>query len=626
LKKPLQNPDQTPLADFSERLARRFKAVALFNNADEYTSVFKTMEHPKKPGVQEMNHMNAGHTALSILNPSESLPRIFMMRLLDSKDMTSGFLVAEINPDYLWGTDQGNALPTNTEVFIFDETKNLLFTSLSNKEPFTRRVGLKLKNSASGEFEWTHGNEKYLASYRTIFMKPRFLEYGWTVVLSQSRADVLAPMSDFKTIFFLVVLMSLWVVLLFSIYYIRKSMVPVELLKKGTRRIAMKDFDYKVQITSRDEFAELGKAFNEMSDRLNRQFRALDTMSEIDRAILSSLKSRIIVETVIKRMYDLFACDFAAISLMDSEQNSTARVYFSYHNQKNKLCEQSFEFSAHDLEALHANPEYFIIQADENLLPYLSPFVKSGIKSFLVLPILLNKKMSAFISIGRLQVEVFREDDITQARRIADQVAVALSNAKLIKELEELNWGTLKALARTVDAKSSWTAGHSERVTDMALEIGGVLGLPLEKLENLHRAALLHDIGKIGVPVAVLDKPGKLNDEEYQLVKMHPQIGAKILEPIAAYKKVIPIVLQHHERHDGKGYPAGLSGDAIDIGARILAVADVFDAMISDRPYRAGWPVSQVIDMISQEAGLQFHPDVVEVFLDIMKMEKIKVA
>jgi len=625
-KKPLQDPGQKPLADFNERLASRFKAVALFNDMDEYTSVFKTMDNPKKPGVQEIKHMSAGNTAISVLNPTGSWPRIFMMRRVDSKALKSGFLVAEINPAYLWGIDQGNALPPNTDVCVLDKSNNMLFSSFSNQDSFSNRVRIKLNSSASGQFEWVHENEKYLVSYRTIFMKPRFLVHGWTVALSQSKADVLSPMSDFKTIFPLVVLMSLWGVLLFSIYYIRKSMVPLELLKKGTRRIAMKDFDYRVQITSRDEFEELATDFNEMSDRLDRQFKALDTMAEIDRAILSSLETRITVETVIHRMYDWFACDFVAISLIDSERNNTARTYFSYYNQKNELGEQSLEFSTYGLEALHGHPEYLIIQADKNVLPYLSPFAKSEIKSFLILPIFLNKKLSAVITIGRFQVKVYREEDITRARQMADQVAVALSNASLIKELEQLNWGTLKALARTVDTKSSWTAGHSERVTDMALEIGAVLGLTPEKLDNLHRAALLHDIGKIGVPVAILDKPGKLDDEEYRIIKKHPQIGAKILEPIAAYKEIIPIVLQHHERHDGKGYPAGLSGDAIDIGARILAVADVFDALTSDRPYREGWALERVIDLITHEASRQFDPDVVEAFLEIMKIQKTKVA
>ena len=205
-------------------------------------------------------------------------------------------------------------------------------------------------------------------------------------------------------------------------------------------------------------------------------------------------------------------------------------------------------------------------------------------------------------------------------------MAVALSNATLIDELDQLNWGTLKALARTVDAKSSWTAGHSTRVTETALKIGSAMRLPPNKLDDLHRAALLHDIGKVGVPAAILDKPGALDDDEYALIKKHPAIGARILEPIASYKDILPMVVQHHERYDGKGYPGGLSGDEIDIGARILAVADTFDAVKSDRPYRKGWALERAIDLITKEAGHQFDPDVVEAFLEIMRPEKIKPA
>jgi HD-GYP domain-containing protein (c-di-GMP phosphodiesterase class II) len=160
----------------------------------------------------------------------------------------------------------------------------------------------------------------------------------------------------------------------------------------------------------------------------------------------------------------------------------------------------------------------------------------------------------------------------------------------------------------------------------MALKIGAALGLSPDKLDDLHRAALLHDIGKVGVPAAILDKPGALDDDEYALIKKHPAIGARILEPIVSYKEIIPMVLQHHERYDGKGYPCGISGDEIDIGAKILSVADTFDAVTSDRPYRKGWALERAIDLITEEAGRQFDPDVVDVFLTIMKQEKTKAA
>jgi HD-GYP domain-containing protein (c-di-GMP phosphodiesterase class II) len=137
-------------------------------------------------------------------------------------------------------------------------------------------------------------------------------------------------------------------------------------------------------------------------------------------------------------------------------------------------------------------------------------------------------------------------------------------------------------------------------------------------MQVLHRAALLHDIGKIGIPATILDKPAKLDDEEYRLIKEHPRMGVRILEPVSAYAEILPLVLQHHERFDGQGYPNGLSGDAIILGARILAVADVYDALVSDRPYRSPWTAQQAIELIKEEAGRQFDPLVVKVFLKVL--------
>ena len=197
-------------------------------------------------------------------------------------------------------------------------------------------------------------------------------------------------------------------------------------------------------------------------------------------------------------------------------------------------------------------------------------------------------------------------------------MAVALSNSRLMEKLNKLNWGTLWALARAVDAKSPWTAGHSGRVTKMALKIAEVLIPDPRERENLHRAALLHDIGKLGIAADILDKPGKLTDEEYEIIKSHPRIGARILQPIEEYESIIPVVLHHHERFDGKGYPEGLSGNSIPFGARILAVADVFDAMKSDRPYRAGMPLERVMGIIQEESGRQFDPEVVEALMSVI--------
>jgi putative nucleotidyltransferase with HDIG domain len=190
------------------------------------------------------------------------------------------------------------------------------------------------------------------------------------------------------------------------------------------------------------------------------------------------------------------------------------------------------------------------------------------------------------------------------------------------KKLDRLNWGTLTALARAIDAKSPWTAGHSERVTQLALEMGQHLGFTQESLDLLNRAGLLHDIGKIATPAEILDKPGRLTDEERRIICQHPEKGERILEPIEDFAAIVPIAMQHHERFDGKGYPAGLAGEEITLGARILAVADVFDAVTSERPYRKGMPFEKAIGIIKEGAGTQFDPKIVEVFLAIMNRER----
>lgn len=623
----LLNGSEKPLSVVvNERQSNRFEAVVLYNTASGYRPIYKKMNNLKKPGAKEINHIHTGKTALSVIKHSGSLPQIIMIRLVDPTHPDSGYLIGEISPSYLWGVDQGNTLPPATEVSVLDDADHLLFTSFSNEDPCIEKAGPFLQNRVSGKFEMAHENEIHLASYRKIFLSRLFLVDSWTVLLTQSKADVLSPMSEFKTIFPAVVLMTFWVVLILSIYYIRKSLVPVELLKKGTRRIAMKNFESQVNLTSGDEFEELAMDFNKMAAQLNRQFKTLDTKAEIDRAILSSLDTKVIVETVIHRMYDWFVCDSVAIYLMDSKRDHVSRAYSGHYYKRDHLSETSVEFSASDVEMLHAHPEYLVIEPNKEGLSFLSIIVGHGIKSFLILPIFLNEKLAAVITIGRSHSEDYDAEDIIQARQAADQVAVALSNAILIEELELLNLGTLKALARAVDAKSSWTAGHSERVTKVALEIGAVFGLSQKEMQNLHRAALLHDIGKLGVPVDILDKPDKLDDNEYDMIKKHPKIGARILEPIASYRDIIPIVLQHHERYDGKGYPDGLSGDAINIGARILAVADVFDALSSDRPYRKGWNMEHVLDLIKKEAGRQFDPEIVKIFLSMIGQRKTKAA
>ena len=186
-------------------------------------------------------------------------------------------------------------------------------------------------------------------------------------------------------------------------------------------------------------------------------------------------------------------------------------------------------------------------------------------------------------------------------------------------KLENAYLESIETLRRTVDAKDTYTRGHSDRVSAYSVLIGRKLGLSEEDINLLKLGGLFHDIGKIGVPDTILQKPGKLTDDEYSEIKNHPTIGAHILSNATIFKDIIPIVKHHHERYDGHGYPSKLSGNDIPYLARITAVADTFDAMTSKRSYRDALSMEYVKSEFARCAGTQFDPEIAKVFLDLLE-------
>ena len=169
------------------------------------------------------------------------------------------------------------------------------------------------------------------------------------------------------------------------------------------------------------------------------------------------------------------------------------------------------------------------------------------------------------------------------------------------------------------DSKDSYTEGHSERVSNYAELLADKLGVSVEEKERIKKASLLHDLAKIGVPDKVLNKKGSLNDDEFAIIKEHPVLGAKILKPIEQFKDIIPYVLYHHESYDGSGYPHGISGDSIPFGARIIAVADVFDALTTGRSYRDAFPLEDAIKELEKIKGIKLDPYLTDIFLQIVR-------
>lgn len=207
--------------------------------------------------------------------------------------------------------------------------------------------------------------------------------------------------------------------------------------------------------------------------------------------------------------------------------------------------------------------------------------------------------------------------DSKLATTTAQNIGIFLENAMLYEDMQDMFMGTLHSLISSIDAKDAYTCGHSERVAWLSRELASAAGLDPQMVERVYLSGLVHDVGKIGVPEAVLCKAGRLSDEEYDLIKMHPEIGVRILKDIRQMQDLLPGVLHHHERWDGRGYPHKLAGEAIPVFGRIIAMADSFDAMSSDRTYRRAMPQEQAIAEIRRCAGVQFDPKLVAPFESI---------
>jgi len=190
---------------------------------------------------------------------------------------------------------------------------------------------------------------------------------------------------------------------------------------------------------------------------------------------------------------------------------------------------------------------------------------------------------------------------------------------RLYQQVQRAIYQSLLGLANALEAKDSYTKGHSERVGAWSRGVATALGLPAAEVDMIGQAGLLHDIGKIGIPEAVLRKPGPLEPEEWVVMRNHPLIGAQIVSPFDFFTAGALMIRHHHERHDGSGYPDGLVGDEIPIGARVIAVVDVYDALTSHRPYRAALPHATVIARLGEAAGRTLDEDAVSAFIDLIQ-------
>jgi putative nucleotidyltransferase with HDIG domain len=351
---------------------------------------------------------------------------------------------------------------------------------------------------------------------------------------------------------------------------------------------------------------------------LAKKVAQLNSLVEVDRIILSTMDRDEMLHKVSVQIRSLVPADLGGVALCDPETGDYRYIGGWGMEVRNREILQTSDWLGSPV--LNRGKPMTRKNIDDDVI--LSPFDKllheMGVRSDLYAPIIRRGKTVGIFFLGCFREGAFNMEDVDTSVVFASRMGLALEHVRLIYDLDEMSVNIIHALASAIDAKSSWTKGHSERVSDYSLAIAERMGMAKREIERLRLAGLLHDIGKIGTYDVLLDKSGRLTDEEWELIKLHPSRGCEILEPITEFRDILPAVRHHHERWDGTGYPSGLRGEAIPLMARILTVADSFDTMTADRPYRSAIGVANAIQEIRYCTGTQFAPDVADVFLRLV--------
>lgn len=344
---------------------------------------------------------------------------------------------------------------------------------------------------------------------------------------------------------------------------------------------------------------------------------------EFSKLINSTLDMSEIRERAIQACIELVNCEAGSLLLYDEEKEE---LYFDV-----AIGDKAFHIKTIRLRvgqglagwvALHKTP--LIINDVQNDPRFFKDAdKKSGFttRTMICLPVMSKDKLLGVLQAINKKEGLFDEYDLELLQALGSQIAISIENAKLYDELKDTLYAIILALADTIEKRDPYTGGHTQRVMEYSLMIGYALGLNKEELEKLKLSAVLHDIGKIGIRDAILLKESKLTEEEFKIIQNHTIYGAEILSHIKQLRDVIPGVVYHHEKYDGTGYPYGLKGEEIPLIAQIIAVADTYDAMTTDRPYRKGLSKEVALAELERWAGKQFSPEVVKAFTQIMRAQ-----
>jgi len=363
------------------------------------------------------------------------------------------------------------------------------------------------------------------------------------------------------------------------------------------------------------------RLYSDLEDRIGE----LHAIFEIDKAITSAIDLETVLQQIVQMSVGLMDAKISSIMLLDEESEelviAAAQGLSESYIRKGPI---KVGESIAGRVILEGRPIAVYDIRQDPRHAYAEQARMEGLCSLLSVPLNLKDRVIGVLNIYTDEPHAFTPHEINLFTSLASQAAIAIENARLFESLEEIYIEVITAMASAIDARDAYTHGHSQRVTEYAVAIAEEMGLSPAEVDIIRNASILHDVGKIGIKEEILKKPGRLSEEERREMEYHPFIGTKILHSVRLLEPVMPLVYHHHERYDGTGYPDGLRGEEIPLGARIISVADAFESMTSDRPYRKAMPVEEAMAELRYNAGRQFDPRVVEVFSRLAEEGKIE--
>ncbi len=417
--------------------------------------------------------------------------------------------------------------------------------------------------------------------------------------------------------------------------YLTKPFSPKELLIK-VRRIFERIEKTELLSTKNKELeTEVAKNREDLLVRnkeLRFQVYSLETLMELTHQLNASLDLDYTLNTLILSVVGQLRVNAACLFLTNQREDPTRLEACTFKGLKEEQAraigfsyDGAFVRALLPLEGEEIQPlRLGQLEHDLDVEAEVGSLFAVGLT--IVCPVVMKRRLAAILAVGeKVSGQEFTANDLDMLRVLSESACMAIENARLYKDLQDSYVSTVRLLVSRIEEKDPYTHGHTERVAEYSVGIAKEMGFIPEEIQRIQFGAFLHDIGKVHTEDHVLHKPGALSEEEWRMVKMHPVRGAEMVKGVRFLERGVDVIRHHHERVDGKGYPDGLKDDQISLAAKIVNVADAFDAMTTDRPYRSGLTTEQAVAQLTEKAGSQFAAEIVDVMVQALRSGSINV-